>query len=85
MAGIRNEARGAAREPGGGTREPRPPNSQTSTYTRNAGYSRVVGHSGKSRAAIGDPHGPEHGLGVTSALLFGPIPPNGRLAGLTHR
>lgn len=25
-----------------------------------------------------DPDGPEHGLGVTSALLFGPIQPNGR-------
>jgi hypothetical protein len=24
-----------------------------------------------------DPHGPEHGLGVTSAVLFGPIQPNG--------
>ena len=24
-----------------------------------------------------DPDGPEHGLGVTSAVLFGPIQPNG--------
>jgi hypothetical protein len=27
--------------------------------------------------AADDPHGPEHGLGVTSAFLFGPIVPNG--------